>query len=88
MYQQRCLPALSWPKKFKEYWSEWYEIITLAKAPNYQPARAPTGLGPSLHAGNNSDKIFNIVGEGSDPSNSQNNKIQNNIGPSENLAVL
>jgi hypothetical protein len=37
---------------------------------------------------NNGDKIFNIVGEGSDPSDSQNYYIQNNIGPSDNFTVL
>lgn len=64
------------------------QIITLTKATNCQPARAPTGLGPSLHVENNSDKIFNIMREGSDPSDSQNDKIQDNIGPADNLAVL
>ena len=39
--------------------------------PHYQPARAPTRLGPSLHAENDSDRIFNIMGEGSDPSESK-----------------
>jgi hypothetical protein len=63
-------------KKFKKYQSEGWQIITLAKASNYQPAKAPTGLGPSLHAENDSNKIFNIVGKGSDPSNRQNDKIQ------------
>jgi len=59
-----------------------------AKLLPWQRHRIISLPGPSLHAENNSDKIFNIMGEGSDPSDNQNDKIQNNIGPSENQTVL